>query len=69
VHAAVLATDAHKCSWLKCGEVGKQFRNQRPQVFDSIRSRNEDRHRKRQGTEVLLILEILIRCDENVELA
>jgi len=54
---------------LKSSELRKQFGNQRPQIFDSVRSCDEHRHRERQGTEILLILEILVCCDKNVELA
>jgi hypothetical protein len=50
-------------------ESSKQDGYQRPERFDSVRRRDEDNDGNGEGADVLLILEILVGCQEGVEVA
>ena len=53
--------DFHERARLKCAERRFQFREQRAKVLNSIASRNQNNNGEWQGTEVLLIPQVLIR--------
>ena len=53
----------------QCLESSKQVGYQGPERFESVRGRHENDDSNWESTEVLLMLQVLIRCQERVERA
>jgi len=66
---ASVAANVNQLSRWQILESAKQGRYEGSERFDPVRGGDEDHHGDWEGTEVLLMFEILIRCQEGVEVA
>ena len=62
-----LGADSKDAPWLKNGECGEELRNERSEVIEAIRACNENDNCEPNRPDILLILKVLVRRNENLK--